>query len=163
MNSVLDKAKPNFCKVPRLQDQFKDIKDYISPLYPSHKKHSSGLEVIPSKHGIELPLKSFVQDNEFVIQEKFFRRVVELYGSWKFLKAGAMEKVCFKPKEIKACIVTCGGLCPGLNSVIKSIVSCLTSEYGAEEIWGIKWGYRGFFENDGKYWIKLGMKEVDNI
>ena len=78
-----------------------------------------------------MPIQSFVKENEFVIQEKFFKKVVELYASWKFLKAGAMEKVCFKPTEIKACIVTCGGLCPGLNSVIKSIVTCLTYEYGA--------------------------------
>jgi 6-phosphofructokinase 1 len=55
---------------------------------------------------------------------------------------------------VKAAIVTCGGLCPGLNVVIKSIVECLYFEYGVKEIWGIKWGYRGFYEDD-KYWVPL--------
>ena len=70
----------------------------------------------------------------------------------------------FKPEEIRAAIVTCGGLCPGLNAVIKSLVECLSYEYGAKEIWGIRWGYRGFYEKD-EYWIKLdpaGVKGIQN-
>ena len=58
--------------------------------------------------------------------------------------------------------MTCGGLCPGLNVVIKSIVDCLSYEYGVQELWGIRWGYRGFYENDD-YWIKLTPENVQGI
>lgn len=85
------------------------------------------------------------------------------------MRAGTFEKVVFKPEEIKAAIVTCGGLCPGLNVVIKSIVECLSFEYGVKEIYGIRWGYRGFYEND-EYWLRLtpdaggdGMTSVKGI
>jgi 6-phosphofructokinase 1 len=43
-------------------------------------------------------------------------------------------------------IVTCGGLCPGLNVVIRSVVMSLWNDYNVKKIWGIKWGYRGFYE-----------------
>jgi 6-phosphofructokinase 1 len=46
---------------------------------------------------------------------------------------------------VKAAIVTCGGLCPGLNVVIREIVMTLHFIYEVKEIWGIKWGYKGFY------------------
>lgn len=73
-----------------------------------------------------------------------------------------MKEIVFKAEETKAAIVTCGGLCPGLNSVIKSLVECLEYEYGVKEIYGIRWGYRGFYE-DPKYWIKLDGEKVHGI
>lgn len=36
-------------------------------------------------------------------------------------RAGPREKIYFKPEEVKAAIVTCGGLCPGLNDVIRQV------------------------------------------
>ena len=41
-----------------------------------------------------------------------------------------MKEIVFKPEETKVAIVTCGGLCPGLNVVIKGLVDCLEFEYG---------------------------------
>jgi 6-phosphofructokinase 1 len=79
---------------------------------------------------------------------------MELKSCFKFLKAGAMKEIVFSSKETNAAIVTCGGLCPGQNTVLKSIVECLSFEYGVNNIWGIKWGYRGFVEDDS-YWIKI--------
>lgn len=38
-------------------------------------------------------------------------------------RAGPREKIYFKPEEVKAAIVTCGGLCPGLNDVIRQVIS----------------------------------------
>ena len=40
--------------------------------------------------------------------------------------------------------MTCGGLCPGLNTVVKNLVEILESRYGVEKIYGIRGGYRGF-------------------
>jgi 6-phosphofructokinase 1 len=58
--------------------------------------------------------------------------------------------------------VTCGGLCPGINSVIKSIVECLSFEYGAQNIWGVKYGYTGFLQDD-QFFVKLTPYEVKGI
>jgi len=78
------------------------------------------------------------------------------------MRAGTRKEVVFKREETKAAVVTCGGLCPGLNVVVKSIVDCLSYEYGVEEIWGIRWGYRGFYESDD-YWKKLTPENVQGI
>lgn len=63
-----------------------------------------------------------MRENTFVLQEKFYTDTLELESSLKFLRAGARSQVYFDAKEIRAAIVTCGGLCPGLNVVIRSIV-----------------------------------------
>ena len=60
-----------------------------------------------------------------------------------FELAGPREKLYFDPKKTKAGIVTCGGLCPGLNDVIRSIYLELTHAYGVQEVFGFKWGYKG--------------------
>ncbi|KAG5529570.1 hypothetical protein RHGRI_030082 [Rhododendron griersonianum] len=62
-------------------------------------------------------------------------------------RAGPREKIYFKPEEVKAAIVTCGGLCPGLNDVIRQIVITLEI-YGVKKIVGIPFGYRGFSDED---------------
>ena len=130
---------------------YKDIEIYPSPLLPKDDDEIVA-EGEVKNHNFQLPLKSFVEPETFVIQEKYFRNIVELQSCYKFLRAGAMKEVVYKAENVKAAIVTCGGLCPGLNVVIKSLVDCLEYEYGVKEIWGIRWGYRGFYE-DPKYWI----------
>lgn len=107
-------------------------------------------------------MQSFVDPDTFVVQEKYFRDIVELQSCFKFLRAGARTEVVFKGEETKAAIVTCGGLCPGLNVVIKGLVDSLLYEYNAKEVWGIRWGYLGFYE-DPKYWIKLDQEKTTGI
>jgi 6-phosphofructokinase 1 len=85
-----------------------------------------------------------------------------LQSCFKFTRAGARTEVVFKGEEIRAAIVTCGGLCPGLNVVIKGLVDSLHYEYNAKEVWGIRWGYKGFYE-DPKYWIKLDKEKTTGI
>lgn len=62
------------------------------------------------------------------------------------IRAGPRRELYFNPHEVKAAVVTCGGLCPGLNDVIRQIVTTLESGYGVQDIVGIPYGYRGFFE-----------------
>lgn len=76
-------------------------------------------------------------------------------------RAGPREKTYFAPEEVNAAIVTCGGLCPGLNDVIRQIVLTLDC-YGVTNIRGISNGYRGFFEED-LHDITLSRKIVQNI
>eukprot|EP00268_Persea_americana_P029639 TRINITY_DN2865_c1_g1_i3.p1 TRINITY_DN2865_c1_g1~~TRINITY_DN2865_c1_g1_i3.p1 ORF type:complete len:537 (+),score=85.12 TRINITY_DN2865_c1_g1_i3:307-1917(+) len=60
-------------------------------------------------------------------------------------RAGPRKQIYFEPEKVKAGIVTCGGLCPGLNDVIRQIVFTLEI-YGVKNIVGIQYGYRGFFD-----------------
>jgi len=60
-----------------------------------------------------------------------------------FELAGPREFLFFNPEEIRSAIVTCGGLCPGLNDVIRSIVMESWYRYGAKNILGIRYGYSG--------------------
>ncbi len=77
--------------------------------------------------------------------------------------AGPREKIYFEPAETKALIVTCGGLCPGINDVIRSITLTLFHRYGVSEIWGAKFGLRGLNPQCGHDLIKLTPKFVDSI
>lgn len=57
--------------------------------------------------------------------------------------AGPREFVFFDPPKVRAAIVTCGGLCPGLNAVIRGLVMQLWHVYGCQDILGIRYGYQG--------------------
>ncbi|XP_060187478.1 ATP-dependent 6-phosphofructokinase 3-like isoform X2 [Lycium barbarum] len=81
-------------------------------------------------------------------------------GGTHFRRAGARQKVYFEPDDVYACIVTCGGLCPGLNTVIREIVCGLYNMYGVTRVMGIDGGYRGFYS---KNTIPLTPKVVNNI
>lgn len=79
------------------------------------------------------------------------------------LRSGPREKVYHDPSEVTAALVTCGGLCPGLNDVVLNIVTTLL-DYGVPEdqIFGIKYGLRGFLDRHAKP-IQLGRQQVDGI
>ncbi|KAK8980216.1 hypothetical protein V6N11_061430 [Hibiscus sabdariffa] len=77
-----------------------------------------------------------------------------------FRRAGPRQRVYFESDEVHACIVTCGGLCPGLNTVIREIVCGLHYMYGVNKILGIDGGYRGFY---AKNTVTLTPKVVDDI
>lgn len=64
-----------------------------------------------------------------------------------FELAGPREKLFFDPGEISCAIVTCGGLCPGLNDVIRSITLTLTNDYGINRILGFRYGFEGLSKN----------------
>ncbi|MBO4350004.1 MAG: ATP-dependent 6-phosphofructokinase [Proteobacteria bacterium] len=78
-------------------------------------------------------------------------------------KAGPREKIYFDPKKVCAGIVTCGGLCPGLNDVIRSLVMTLWYQYGVRNILGIPYGYCGFLPEYGYEPIRLDPKIVSSI
>ncbi len=78
-------------------------------------------------------------------------------------KAGPREKIFFNPHHVHAGIVTGGGLCPGLNDVIRAIVRSLWYRYGVRRISGIKYGYKGFL-SEYKFDLKpLDPEIVDDI
>ncbi|RZC27824.1 ATP-dependent 6-phosphofructokinase 3 isoform B [Glycine soja] len=77
-----------------------------------------------------------------------------------FRRAGPRQKVYFEADEVQAAIVTCGGLCPGLNTVIRELVCGLHHMYGVKKVLGINGGYRGFYARNT---ITLTPKSVNDI
>ena len=78
-------------------------------------------------------------------------------------KAGPREFIYFDPKKVKAGICTCGGLCPGLNDVIRAVVRCLWNRYGVRDIVGFRYGYRGLFSDSEFPPMPLNPDIVDEI
>jgi 6-phosphofructokinase 1 len=77
--------------------------------------------------------------------------------------AGPREMIYFSPSNVHAGIVTCGGLCPGLNDVIRAIVRCLWYRYGVRRISCVQYGYKGFLP-EYQYGVKnLNPDIVDDI
>lgn len=80
-----------------------------------------------------------------------------------FERAGPRRLLFFNPDRLTCGIVTCGGLCPGLNDVIRSIVMTLHYVYGVQRIVGFRYGYAGLSANPPAAPIMLDPEEVDNI
>ncbi|HUX41849.1 MAG TPA: ATP-dependent 6-phosphofructokinase [Rectinemataceae bacterium] len=80
-----------------------------------------------------------------------------------FERAGPRRMIYFNPSHVHAGIVTCGGLCPGLNDVIRATVRCLWYRYGVRRITGIRYGYRGFLPDSNLEVLPLGPEIVDEI
>lgn len=78
-------------------------------------------------------------------------------------KAGPREFIYFNPAHVTAGICTCGGICPGLNDVVRSVVRCLWLRYGVKRIKGFRFGFKGFFADSGYETIDLSPKVVDDI
>jgi 6-phosphofructokinase 1 len=78
-------------------------------------------------------------------------------------KAGPREKIFFEPGRSKAAIVTCGGLCPGLNNVIRSIFLQLYHRYGVPTVLGIRYGYQGLNPAKGPAPLVLTPEYVERI
>ncbi|WP_276168416.1 ATP-dependent 6-phosphofructokinase [Zobellia alginiliquefaciens] len=78
-------------------------------------------------------------------------------------KAGPREKLFFNPEKTTAAIVSCGGLCPGINNVIRSLVMALHYFYGVKRIIGVKYGYEGLIPENGHDFMDLVPDKVKDI
>ncbi|KAK8637811.1 hypothetical protein V6N13_136270 [Hibiscus sabdariffa] len=130
--------------VPHLSDYIPDL-----PTYPNPLQDNPAYSVVK---------QYFVHVDDSVPQKV----VVHKDGprGIHFRRAGARQKVYFQPDEVHACIVTCGGLCPGLNTVVREIVCGLHHMYGVNKVLGIDGGYRGFYAKNTVY---LNPKAVNDI
>ena len=80
-----------------------------------------------------------------------------------FELAGPRAKLFFDPTTVRAGIVTCGGLCPGLNNVIRSLFLELHHAYGVQEVLGFRDGYHGLDPARGRPPVSLTGDDVDKI
>lgn len=76
-------------------------------------------------------------------------------------RAGPRDKIYFDPSKTRAGIVTCGGLCPGINDVIRAVTMALSRIYGIRHIIGFKYGYEGFIAKFGHEIVELNPEIVD--
>jgi len=108
---------------------------------------------------------NYVTDDQFILLNTDIKP-----GAQKPIKktqilecAGPREMIYFSPTNVHAGIVTCGGLCPGMNDVIRAIVRCLWYRYGVRRISGIQYGYKGFLPEYKYEIMPLNPDIVDDI
>lgn len=104
----------------------------------------------------------------FVHDEMYYRDPfeggAELEASAQlFERAGPREKLHFEPSKTKVAIVTCGGLCPGLNNVIRSVYVQLHYHYGVPAVLGVRYGFSGFSAEASSPPVWLNSEMVNNI
>lgn len=130
--------------VPHLTNFIPDLPSYPNPLHKSQ--------------AYAIVKQTFVSPEDVVAEEIVVQK--DSPRGVHFRRAGPREKVYFKSEEVRACVVTCGGLCPGINTVIREIVCGLNYMYGVDDILGIEGGYRGFYS---KNTLQLTPKVVNDI
>ncbi|KAM3411895.1 hypothetical protein ACQJBY_003520 [Aegilops geniculata] len=130
--------------VPHLADYIPDVPTYPNPLQ-DHPAYSTVKQYFVDEDDT-VPQKVVVQKNS--------RRGVH------FRRAGPRQRVNFESDEVKACIVSCGGLCPGLNTVIRELVCGLAHMYNVNNIYGIQNGYKGFYSSN---YVAITPKTVNDI
>ncbi|KAJ8751029.1 hypothetical protein K2173_016210 [Erythroxylum novogranatense] len=153
MGSTKDNSKPKIVNgeygyvledVPHLTDYLPHLPTYPNPLQDN-------------------PAYSVVKQYFVHVDDTVPQKIVVHKDSPRgihFRRAGPRQKVYFESDEVRAGIVTCGGLCPGLNTVIRELVCGLYHMYGVKKVLGIDGGYRGFYARNT---IPLTPKVVNDI
>lgn len=120
--------------------------NYISPL-----RHIGGVEV------------SFRSEADRVLYNHFESEQSAPNGTVTFEQAGPRERIFFDPPRTTAAIVTCGGLCPGLNDIIRGIVTQCHYRYGVTKTYGFRYGYEGLIPRYGHTPMVLRPESVAQI
>ena len=99
----------------------------------------------PCKITSPLAYKVWTDDQKtpIIVDENLCSDVAEPF-LLDFETAGPRKSIYFDPYQAKAAIVTCGGLCPGLNDVIRAIVMEAHHGYNMAATIGIRYGLQGF-------------------
>ncbi|KAJ7973753.1 ATP-dependent 6-phosphofructokinase [Quillaja saponaria] len=130
--------------VPHLTDYIPDLPTYPNPLQDN-------------------PAYSVVKQYFVNVDDTVAQKIVVHKSSPRgihFRRAGPRQRVYFESDDVHACIVTCGGLCPGVNTVIREIVCGLYHMYGVKKVLGIDGGYKGFYARNT---VTLTPKTVNDI
>ena len=97
---------------------------------------------IPNDEGT-IAYNQVISEDDFILSD-IVRKVQAKSSCEAFVRAGPRALSHFYPKKVTAAIVTCGGLCPGLNNVIRELVHALHYLYRVDKVIGIRGGYNGF-------------------
>ena len=109
----------------------------------------------------------FVNDSDKILYDVTLDKVETLLSSGQrppaLELAGPREKIYFDPSKLKCGIVTCGGICPGLNDVIRAIVLSLHYHYNVGVVFGFRYGYEGLSPKYGHKCMELTPETVSDI
>jgi 6-phosphofructokinase 1 len=109
----------------------------------------------------------FIKEDDSVLYHSDIREIRRYIGLGKepphFEEAGPRDRIFFDPANLACGIVTCGGLCPGLNNVIRAIVMSLHHHYGVKRIYGFPYGYEGLAPTFAHKPVELTPEAVVNI
>ncbi len=133
--------------------------DFIVPtLGPATVRSPLGLSTVQGDG-----LGDFVPDGARVLYDIGTEPGRPLRTDLMMEKAGPRERIFFEPSRCKAAIATCGGLCPGLNNVIRSVFLQLHHRYGVPTVLGIRYGYQGLNPAKGPPPLVLTPEYVERI
>ena len=122
---------------------------------------------LKKSQGEENQVYKFIDDDERVIYDVSSENYEHCRATGEtpvsFEKAGPKEMIYFEPAKTKVGIVTCGGLCPGLNNVIRSLVNQLYYRYGIKRILGFRYGYEGLISEYNHEVIEMTAPMVREI
>ena len=127
-------SAPNIrvAEVPKLADRI-EVTTTPSPI-----GHTEAIHFVPSGD-------IFVDDDALIASQVTATRSRMISEDATFFhRAGPRREVVFEKGEARACIVTCGGVCPGLNTVVRELYLCLAKQYGVQTVYGVQNGYSGF-------------------
>ena len=146
-NSGVEVDTSNLFKPINLKD-LPHLSHYVSDSHLQAQRRPNPLDENPYFHTVE---GFYVSRSDVVLRQIAY----DLSGTFAtpsslfaYHRAGPRKHVFFQPSEVRAAIVTCGGLCPGLNTVIRELVVGLWDLYGVREIFGVTAGYRGFYSRE---------------
>ncbi|MDA3957069.1 ATP-dependent 6-phosphofructokinase [Oceanispirochaeta sp.] len=116
---------------------------------------------------VESPLPSLVagaKEEARILQDATLRELPADASEPASLElSGPMSKLYFDPKNTRAAIITCGGLCPGLNDVIRAVTMVLWYRYGVRDILGLRYGFEGLNPDLGHAPVRLEPELVEDI
>ncbi len=110
--------------------------------------------------------KTFVRDDEHILVNDSRHYLAQLQPGQEplcFELAGPRQSIYFDPYKVHCAIVTCGGLCPGTNDVIRAIVLELYHIYKVRHIYGVRYGFQGFIPRFGYDLMELNPGAVADI
>ncbi len=109
----------------------------------------------------------FVKEDERVVFDPsadFIKKYISDFDNIpSFELAGPREYLHFDPSGLTCGIVTCGGLCPGINNVIRSLVNELHYWYKSGKVYGFRYGYKGMVKENGITPVILDPESVEGI
>jgi 6-phosphofructokinase 1 len=104
-------------------------------------------------------IANYLEDGERILYDPNIKKIEKAQKEGKelisFEKAGAYEHIFFDPSKTKVGIVTCGGLCPGLNNVIRGLVMELYYRYNVKRVFGFMYGYEGLVPEFNHPYLEL--------
>lgn len=128
---------------------------------------STGIDALgPAKISSRLECALFIADTPGVhvaIANEEGETAADGGSICEFEPAGPREKLYFDPSKTKCAVVTCGGLCPGINDVIRAIVMTAHHSYGVASVVGIRYGLQGFIPEYGHGLMELKPDKVASI